>query len=220
MGKSKGGAARNGGRGSNGHANANGGGDGGGEVHRRRSSSSAKPAPPTTTTPPASDFSIDLSGLFILLSFGISAAVAFSVGFAARVVLLSHLGISVVHAPTGSNADLADDPLGLAVLPASSSGGMSKKIVGGAADAMLAVYQSSGKKPGGPSGPQQLPSPKILAGKEVPLTTYASKSFPASGAATSHTLHIDRTSAFVMSRSKKEFDGGPDFQGGDRKSVV
>ena len=32
------------------------------------------------------------------------------------------------------------------------------------------------------------------------------------GAATSHTLHIDRSTALIMTKSRKEFDGGPDFQ--------
>jgi len=42
--------------------------------------------------------------------------------------------------------------------------------------------------------PKQLPSPTILPGKEVPYTTYASKTFQIEGSATSHTLHIDRRS--------------------------
>jgi len=59
----------------------------------------------------------------------------------------------------------------------------------------------------------QLPAPTVIEGKEVPFTTYASKTFQMAGAATSNTLHIDRSEVLMMSRSRKEFDGGPDFQG-------
>ena len=38
----------------------------------------------------------------------------------------------------------------------------------------------------------KLPSPTVIPGKEVPYTTYTSKNFRIDGAATSHTLHIDR----------------------------
>jgi len=41
----------------------------------------------------------------------------------------------------------------------------------------------------------ELPSPTIIPGKDVPYTTYASKTFRVEGAATSHTLHIDRRGA-------------------------
>jgi len=76
---------------------------------------------------------------------------------------------------------------------------------------------------GGNSGtgkkqPIQLPSPKVIAGKDVPFTTYASKTFQMAGVATSNTLHIDRSTALLLGRSRKEFDGGPDFQSEDGES--
>lgn len=82
------------------------------------------------------------------------------------------------------------------------SGGMSKKKL----DEEEPTFTMSGKKT------TQLPSPIVLAGKDVPFTTYASKTFQMAGVATSNTLHIDRSAAMLlMAKSGKEFDGGPDF---------
>ena len=46
----------------------------------------------------------------------------------------------------------------------------------------------------------QLPAPTVLPGKDVPFTTYASKTFQVEGSATSHTLHIDRRNAATKVR--------------------
>lgn len=53
--------------------------------------------------------------------------------------------------------------------------------------------------------PRQLPAPTMLPGKDVPYTTYASKTFQVEGSATSHTLHIDRRNAAPSTSSS---DGG------------
>ena len=45
----------------------------------------------------------------------------------------------------------------------------------------------------------QLPAPTIIPGKDVPFTTYASKTFQVEGSANSHTIHLDRRSALVES---------------------
>lgn len=42
----------------------------------------------------------------------------------------------------------------------------------------------------------QLPAPTIIPGKNVPFTTYASKTFQVEGSLSSHTLHLDRRSSF------------------------
>ena len=43
----------------------------------------------------------------------------------------------------------------------------------------------------------QLPAPTIIPGKDVPYTTYASKTFQVEGSASSHTLHLDRRSSLL-----------------------
>ncbi|KAL9183486.1 hypothetical protein ACHAXT_004342 [Thalassiosira profunda] len=57
-------------------------------------------------------------------------------------------------------------------------------------------------------GPQQLPAPAILPGKDVPLTTYTSKTFPVEGSAASHTLHIDRRGADNVEPTVRSADEG------------
>ena len=59
----------------------------------------------------------------------------------------------------------------------------------------------------------QLPSPKVLEGKDVPYTTYTSKTFHTAATVTANTLHIDRSTAmlFMTGKSSKE-DGGPDLK--------
>ena len=79
-----------------------------------------------------------------------------------------------------------------------------------------------GGRGGGGKARKQLPAPRVIEGKDVPYTTYASRTFQMAGASTSHTLHIDRstttttttttTTMIAMSRSRKEYDGGPDFR--------
>eukprot|EP00986_Skeletonema_menzelii_P005403 scaffold1953_cov146-Skeletonema_menzelii.AAC.7 len=146
-------------------------------------------------------FSIQLSGTFILLSIGISTLIAFSVGWISRLVLLTSAGINPIRS----------DSTAIVIREASSAS--SSAIIG----ALLDDGSSKGM-----SGKdiKQLPTPKVLAGKQVPYTTYTSKSFPNEGTSTSNTLHIDRTVPLYMSsQSKKQFDGGPDFRSDTKKST-
>ena len=154
----------------------------------------------TKSTTSSSSFSITLSAWYILSTFLLSAFMAFSIGWVARLVLLTHFGVYPYYYVT-NDANSNSMEMTAILLPTT---GMSGKYIIDTNN----EYSQSGKN----AGPLQLPAPKIISGKEVPFTTYASKTFQMEGAATSHTLHIDRTSALIMSRSKKEFDGGPDFQ--------
>ena len=154
----------------------------------------------TKSTTSSSSFSITLSAWYILSTFLLSAFMAFSIGWVARLVLLTHFGVYPYYYVT-NDANSNSMEMTAGILPTT---GMSGKYIIDTNN----EYSQSGKN----AGPLQLPAPKIISGKEVPFTTYASKTFQMEGAATSHTLHIDRTSALIMSRSKKEFDGGPDFQ--------
>lgn len=147
-------------------------------------------------------FSIKLSFLFLLLTFAISTVVAFSIGWVARLILLSNYGLTPYDSSANAQYEGAADSTAAPFLALPTSGGMSKK---GTTEEEEPNMTMSGKKV------TQLPSPKILEGKEVPLTTYASKTFQMAGASTSNTLHIDRSTAEIMTRSRKEFDGGPDF---------
>jgi len=134
-----------------------------------------------------SQFTIRLSFLFLLFAFVLSSITAFGIGWTARILLLSRLG----------------------ALPSSSNPTHSTALVRSKSDkAEIEVRQPtmSGKKA------KQLPSPTVIEGKDVPYTTYAGKTFGTAGATTSHTLHIDRSTALLMTKSRKEFDGGPDFQ--------
>ena len=149
-------------------------------------------------------FTIQLSGTFILLSIGLSTLIAFSVGWISRLVLLTSAGINPIR------SDSTDIALREAYSHHTSS------------SAITAVLDDGSNK--GMSGkdikPKQLPTPKVLAGKQVPYTTYTSKSFPNEGTSTSNTLHIDRTVPLYMSsQSKKQFDGGPDFRSDTKKST-
>jgi len=51
-----------------------------------------------------------------------------------------------------------------------------------------------------------LPAPTVIPGKDVPFTTYTSKTFQIEGSATSHTLHIDRRNAARKVTSKVNED--------------
>ena len=159
-----------------------------------------------SSTSSSSTFSITLSAWYILSTFLLSAFMAFSIGWVARLVLLTHFGVYPYYYVT-NDANSNSMEMTAGILPTT---GMSGKYIIDTNN----EYSQSGKN----SGPLQLPAPKIISGKEVPFTTYASKTFQMEGAATSHTLHIDRTSALIMSRSKKEFDGGPDFQSSSSSS--
>lgn len=148
-------------------------------------------------------FTIQLSGVFILLSIVLSILLGLSVGWIAKLVILTSAGIN----PFKSSSDAA------------AAAVMSTDI------AVITVDDAESNK--GMSGKdliKQLPSPKVLAGKQVPYTTYTSKSFPSEGTVTSSTLHIDRTVPLttymgLSSQSKKEFDGGPDYRSDNKKST-
>ena len=160
----------------------------------------ATPTKPLKKDEIGSSFSIILSAWYILSTFTLSVFMAFTIGWVARLVLLSHFGLYPYDVAT--NLGGGDDATAIAI---PKSGGMSQKQILNTNEIL-----SGGKQQGGAI---QLPAPMIIEGKDVPFTTYASKTFQMEGAATSHTLHIDRTSVLrPMSRSKKEFDGGPDFQ--------
>jgi S-adenosylmethionine decarboxylase proenzyme len=67
----------------------------------------------------------------------------------------------------------------------------------------------------------QLPSPQVLEGKDVPYTTYTSKNFYSAATVTANTLHIDRSTAMLLmtgKSSKDKQDGGPDLK--DNTAVV
>jgi len=159
---------------------------------------------PTMKPPPTPTSSLDVTWS-LLLTFIISATMAFSIGWIARLVLLSNFGVLHPYAATLNNNNNSE----MIATHKSSGYGMSQKYI--TTTDLTTDVSGKGSSSGGPA---QLPAPIIISGKEVPFTTYASKTFQMEGAATSHTLHIDRTSAGkeLMSKSKKEFDGGPDFQ--------
>ena len=162
-------------------------------------------------------FAITLSIRFLFLSFTLSCAFAFIVGWSARLVLLSQIG-NTGGAVISSKYGGTDGGTGGLLSAAAGGGeGMSHKLLAlSSSNDMENIEEgelSSGSS-GKPSS-RQLPAPKVIEGKDVPFTTYASKTFQMAGASTSHTLHIDRTGVIpkdMMSRSRKEFDGGPDFQ--------
>ena len=169
----------------------------------------ATPTKPLKKDEIGSSFSIILSAWYILSTFTLSVFMAFTIGWVARLVLLSHFGLYPYDVAT--NLGGGDDATAIAI---PKSGGMSQKQIILNTNEIL----SGGKQQGGAI---QLPAPMIIEGKDVPFTTYASKTFQMEGAATSHTLHIDRTSVLrPMSRSKKEFDGGPDFQSVEEEESV
>ena len=148
-------------------------------------------------------FNIQLSGAFILLSIVISTIIAFSVGWISRLVLLTSAGINPI---------IQSDSTAVALRREASS---SSAIIGG-----VLIDDGSNRGMSGKDLTQQLPAPKVLAGKQVPYTTYTSKSFPNEGTSTSNTLHIDRTvPLYISTQSKKQFDGGPDFRSDTKKST-
>lgn len=149
-------------------------------------------------------FTIQLSGVFILLSIVLSILLGLSVGWIAKLVILTSAGINPIKSSSDSSVSSATMSTDIAVITnddGESSKGMSGKDL-----------------------IKQLPAPKVLAGKQVPYTTYTSKSFPSEGTVTSNTLHIDRTVPLttymgLSSQSKKEFDGGPDYRSDNKKST-
>lgn len=156
-------------------------------------------------------FSITLSIRFLFLSFSLSCAFAFIVGWGARLVLFSQIGN---HADLRRGGAVLSSKYGGTA--AGSGEGMSHKLLAlSNSNDMENIEEGELSSGGGKPSSRQLPAPKVIEGKDVPFTTYASKTFQMAGASTSHTLHIDRTGVIpkdMMSRSRKEFDGGPDFQ--------
>ena len=153
-------------------------------------------------------FTIQLSGVFILLSIVLSILLGLSVGWIAKLVILTSAGINPIKSSSSdsSSASSATMSTDIAVITDNNDGGESSKGMSGK-DLI-----------------KQLPAPKVLAGKQVPYTTYTSKSFPSEGTSTSNTLHIDRTVPLtsyysLSSQSKKEFDGGPDYRSDTKKST-
>mmetsp|Transcript_6974 Transcript_6974/g.14557 ORF Transcript_6974/g.14557 Transcript_6974/m.14557 type:complete len:939 (+) Transcript_6974:74-2890(+) len=146
-------------------------------------------------------FTFRLSGKFVLATFLISTLVTFSVGWVARLVLLSKLGIF----PSSNyfHGYYHEESTELAVISTKSK---KKKSV----HWQLAIEADDGSK--GMSGKgvsQQLPAPKVIAGKEVPYTTYTSKTFHTSAVTTANTLHIDRTATLMeMFGKSRKGDGG------------
>ena len=67
----------------------------------------------------------------------------------------------------------------------------------------------------------QLPSPKVLEGKDVPYTTYTSKNFYSAATVTANTLHIDRTTAMLLMTGKtSKEDGGPELLPDSKSGVI
>ncbi|EJK74116.1 hypothetical protein THAOC_04227, partial [Thalassiosira oceanica] len=96
-----------------------------------------------------------------------------------------------VHRPGSSGGGPQDGSVG-PTRPAAPSPKRSKSDKSDEYDGALVVTPTmSGKR----ATARQLPSPTVIEGKDVPFTTYASRTFQMAGASTSHTLHIDRTTA-------------------------
>jgi S-adenosylmethionine/arginine decarboxylase-like enzyme len=78
----------------------------------------------------------------------------------------------------------------------------------------VTFYQPEHKTMSGKRSSTQLPSPKVLEGKDVPYTTYTSKTFSTAATVTANTLHIDRSTAVLLmtGKSSKPQDGGPELR--------
>ncbi|KAL3801789.1 hypothetical protein HJC23_001185 [Cyclotella cryptica] len=136
-------------------------------------------------------FSIRITFLFTIVSLSLSFVVALSVGCISRVVLLSSAG--ALPSPTR---------------PAAADAFASDAVAKYEPPPLEQARTMSGKTA------NQLPSPKVLAGKDVPYTTYTSKTFHTAATVTANTLHIDRTTAMLLmtgKTSKGGDDGGPDL---------
>lgn len=64
------------------------------------------------------------------------------------------------------------------------------------------------------SGKKALPSPKVLEGKDVPYTTYTSKTFHTAATVTANTLHIDRSTALLLMTGKSAKMDKPEIEAG------
>ena len=141
------------------------------------------------------EFTVSLTPTFLLLTLVLSSAIAFGVGSVSRMVLLSDLlrgGGPQARGVYRSKSDKSDEDGALA---------------------LVVTPTMSGKR----AAARQLPSPTVIEGKDVPFTTYASKTFQMAGASTSHTLHIDRTTATL---GTSDHDGGPDLRAGDEEEAA
>ena len=135
-------------------------------------------------------YAIHLSYLFTILTLSIAFLLAFFIGWSSRVLLLQQQAALLntnnnAHPPTNNELQ----QLEMATIPAKTMSG--KRLSN-----------------------QQLPSPKVLEGKDVPYTTYTSKTFHTAATVTANTLHIDRSTAvlWMTGKSDKGEDGGPDLQ--------
>ncbi|KAL7541057.1 hypothetical protein ACHAXR_010609 [Thalassiosira sp. AJA248-18] len=203
MGKAKNGS-KNGGAKSRGRSRSNSGSGGTTAVVNNS-------PPPPATTPPKGQFTIKLTFLFLLLTFVISTVIAFSIGWIARLILLSHIGITPYGHKNNDAASGKHSTTALTTLPTISGSAGERGIMSAKKSLSGVEIEVIGKTMSGKKVSMQLPSPKVLEGKDVPFTTYASKTFQMAGVATSNTLHIDRSTALIMTKSRKDFDGGPDF---------
>ena len=145
--------------------------------------------------------SIQVTYLFFFVAVAISFLIAFSIGWASRLILLANVRVITMNTydnmyinsnDSGSFLSISGKSQKKAPVEEDESGGMSGK---------LSI---------------QLPAPKVIAGKDVPYTTYTSKTFHTAAAITANTLHIDRSTALLMmTKSKKDYNGGPDFTDDD-----
>ena len=145
------------------------------------------------------EFTVRLTPRFLLLTLGLSSIIAFGVGSVSRMVLLSSL--LRTSGPGHHSRGIG--------------GHRSKSDKSGEELALVVTPTMSGKR----TAARQLPSPTVIEGKDVPFTTYASKTFQMAGASTSHTLHIDRTAAMLVGR-RGDYDGGPDFQSSEGGKAI
>eukprot|EP00970_Alexandrium_tamarense_P010429 scaffold2107_cov192-Alexandrium_tamarense.AAC.56 len=151
---------------------------------RDSDSDDAMPPPPVDTVhvPNSINFAnvtptqeqVKITYSFLLMAMAMCGIIAFAIGSAARILLLSMHGLSPsLHASIHFNAGNSDT-----------------------------------------RRPMKLPPPTIIPGKEVPYTTYTSKTFQMAGSATSNTLHIDRRST-ALKTSIDDFDDDKKCKGND-----
>lgn len=150
----------------------------------------------STTPPPLLNrYAVHLSYVFTFATLSSAFLVAFVIGWTSRVLLLHQSGALLhinVNMNNNSNNAHPDNPQQEVSLLIPEAKTMSRK-----------------------QQKQQLPSPKVLEGKDVPYTTYTSKTFHTAAAVTANTLHIDRSTAVLMMTGKSDkgtmMDGGPEL---------
>eukprot|EP00956_Cyclotella_meneghiniana_P006802 scaffold9097_cov38-Cyclotella_meneghiniana.AAC.8 len=138
-------------------------------------------------------YAIHLSYLFTIVTLSIAFLLAFFIGWSSRVLLLQQQA-ALLNTNNNAHPPTANELHQLEV-------------------SMIPAKTMSGKR----LSNQQLPSPKVLEGKDVPYTTYTSKTFHTAATVTANTLHIDRSTAVLWMTGKSdkiggELDGGPDLR--------